>query len=450
MFFLVQRCVVPLRRRSFPVFPQLQESASSEAAIMKRTWLRVVLVVAGIAAGGLRADAGFHRLGHPHGVAKLTPVGFARVDGCCEPTCAAPGPRFVKEIVHEKQEVTCWKTVCEKVVEQKQIDCVRYETEKSFKEVEYTVCKPVWETRSRTVNYTVCKPVWETVTKEIPYTVCKPVYETREQCYTVCRPVYETRTKEIPYTVCKPVYETREQCYTVCKPVYETCTKEIPYTVCKPVYEERQETYTVCKPVKEVCTKEIPYTVCKPVWETRERDVCKTVCKPVHYTKTVKVCSGHWATEECEVPGPVIVKVIREPGCWTCDSCTGRRCYIPGKVCRIREQCPPRTVCKKVWVPTVSEKEVECVRWERETVVEKRCYKVCTMVREKCVKQVPVCVTRPVHYTKTIDVCRLVPKKVAYTVTRCVPKVVWREVACDPDCSADPACAAEPACGCDE
>jgi hypothetical protein len=41
----------------------------------------------------------------------MTPVGVARVDGCCEPTCAASGSRFVKEIVHEKQEVTCWKTV---------------------------------------------------------------------------------------------------------------------------------------------------------------------------------------------------------------------------------------------------------------------------------------------------------------------------------------------------
>ncbi len=41
------------------------------------------------------------------------------------------------------------------------------------------------------------------------------------------------------------------------------------------------------------------------------------------------------------------------------------------------------------------------------------CYKVCTMVREKCVKQVPVCVTKPVRSTRTIDVVRLVPKKVA-------------------------------------
>jgi hypothetical protein len=82
-------------------------------------------------------------------------------------------------------------------------------------------------------------------------------------------------------------------------------------------------------------------------------------------------------------------------------------------------------------------------------MVRAACTKVRTMVREKCVKQVPVCATKPVRSTKTIDVVRLVSKKVAYTVTRCVPKVVWREVACEPDCSADPGCAAEPACGCD-
>ena len=51
---------------------------------------------------------------------------------------------------------------------------------------------------------------------------------------------------------------------------------------------------------------------------------------------------------------------------------------------------------------------------------------------------------------KTVDVSRLVPKQVPYTVIRCVPKVVCREVDCDPDCAVDPGCAAEPACGCDE
>jgi len=67
-------------------------------------------------------------------------------------------------------------------------------------------------------------------------------------------------------------------------------------------------------------------------------------------------------------------------------------------------------------------------------VREDRCreetYKVCTMVKEQRTKQVPVCTTRPVHYTRTVEVVRLVPKKVATTVTRCVPKTVYREVPC--------------------
>ena len=50
------------------------------------------------------------------------------------------------------------------------------------------------------------------------------------------------------------------------------------------------------------------------------------------------------------------------------------------------------------------------------------------MVAEKCVKQVPYTVCKPVHYTKTIQVTRCVPKQVAYTVTRCCPKVVCKQV----------------------
>ena len=117
------------------------------------------------------------------------------------------------------------------------------------------------------------------------------------------------------------------------------------------------------------------------MWETREREVCRTVCKPVHFTKTVKVCSGRWETETCEIPGPVITRCVREPGCWVCDPCTGKKRYVPGEVRRIEEQCPPRTVTKKVWVPEVCEKEVKCVRYERVTLVEKQCYKVCKIGR---------------------------------------------------------------------
>jgi len=95
----------------------------------------------------------------------------------------------------------------------------------------------------------------------------------------------------------------------------------------------------------------------------------------------------------------VITRCIREPGCWECDPCTGKKCYRPGPVRKVEEQCPPRTICKKVWVPEVCEREVECTRWERETIVEKKCYKVCRMVSEQRVK------------TCSYQVCRMVPEE---------------------------------------
>jgi hypothetical protein len=55
-------------------------------------------------------------------------------------------------------------------------------------------------------------------------------------------------------------------------------------------------------------------------------------------------------------------------------------------------------------------------------------YKVCTLVKECRTRQVPVCKTFPVHYTKSIDVVRYVPTRVPYTVTRCVPTTICREV----------------------
>ena len=153
--------------------------------------------VATVLLSASKVDAAYCGLAnYQNGDSKVASVSFSKArKNCsrsegCEPSCAAPsccGPRLVKDVVYEKKQYTCYKTVCEKVVEQKEINCIRYEKEQCYRDVEYTVCKPVWETRTRTIPYTVCKPVYETRTKEIPYTVCKPVYETREQCYTVCQ-----------------------------------------------------------------------------------------------------------------------------------------------------------------------------------------------------------------------------------------------------------------------
>ena len=175
---------------------------------MNKIFVCAMMSVAMVLLSGSKVDAAYCGLAnYQHGATKVSSVSFSRARKNCshcedrEPSCAAPsgcGPRLVKDVVYEKKQYTCYKTVCEKVIEQKEINCTRYEKEQCFRDVEYTVCKPVYETRTRTIPYTVCKPVYETRTKEIPYTVCKPVYETREQCYTVCKPVYETSTKEIP------------------------------------------------------------------------------------------------------------------------------------------------------------------------------------------------------------------------------------------------------------
>ena len=104
------------------------------------------------------------------------------------------------------------------------------------------------------------------------------------------------------------------------------------------------------------------------------------------------------------------------------------------KVCKMVAEHQVRTCEYKVCTMVAEQHVKTCTSKVCKMVAEQcsreECYKVCTMVKEACTKQVPVCTTRPVHYTKTVDVVRMVPKKVAYTVTRCVPTTVCREVPC--------------------
>jgi len=75
------------------------------------------------------------------------------------------------------------------------------------------------------------------------------------------------------------------------------------------------------------------------------------------------------------------------------------------------------------------------------------------MVPEQRVRRVAYTVCKPVCYTKTVNCVKLVPKKVPYTVTRCVRRVVlkqvpvkvWTPVPREPKCCEAPK-ACEPAC----
>ena len=102
-----------------------------------------------------------------------------------------------------------------------------------------------------------------------------------------------------------------------------------------------------------------------PQQETRTREVVRYVTNPVNYTKTIQVNGGHWETVTEEVAGPVQRRTIREPGTWVWDASQCKCVYCPGE-CRVEcVQCPPKTICKKVWVPTCETKEINCVRYER-------------------------------------------------------------------------------------
>ena len=373
--------------------------------------------------------------------------------------------RFCRKVVYQDQQMTCYKTVYEKIPTAHKVTYCKYVPETRTKEVHYMAYKPVWETKVKTVTYNVCKPVWETKTKYVPYTVYKPQYEEKVRTWTEYKPVYETKTKHVAYTVCKPQWETRQHVYTVNKVVSEICQKTVPYTVCKAVPEKKTRTWTEYKTEFETRTKHVAYTVCKPQWEVKQRkytvyrpvcsiqtkEVAYTVCKPVPYQKTIQINCGRWERQCYQVPGPVVYKkvAVADPCAAACSDTGnggGAATYTPCKCKLVKVQCPPVTCYRKVWIPEVKEKVINCVKYvpqrctktvhysttKLEPEVRVQHYKVCKMVPEKQIKTVTyqVCKKVPVTRSCTYTVVRYVPEKRLKTVSYRVCKVVPERKVC--------------------
>jgi hypothetical protein len=272
------------------------------------------------------------------------------------------------------------------------------------------------------VEKTICCPTWVTETRTVK--CCEYRQEMREREVTVCQRIPET--KMVKKTVCQMVPETRYRtcCYTVSKPIL----KEVEVQVCVsvPVWREVQRTCCVMVPHQEK--------------RTGTRTVCK--CVPVVEKKTCTVDEGHWEEKMVEVP-------------CCCRICCRRSSNPCAKAC----ESPTKTVCKRVWVPNLVEKEIECTRYERvveqvpceytvtvcrpeqRTITEKVCEyktekqtrvitKVCGYECEKKTRQMAytVCVptTKEIEVPVTTYRCEEVTKKVQYPV--CVPVEVEREV----------------------
>jgi hypothetical protein len=284
-----------------------------------------------------------------------------------------------------------------------------------------TLYRTVWETTYHRQPVTRYRHVSKQVCQNVPYTYNVPHYETYSQTYTrpYYRPVYETQSRVVSYTTFHTVYESFTQVvpYTVYRPVYETHTAVHNYTTYRPQYD------TVSQPVA--------YTVYRTVHDTVMRPVPYTVCRKVPYTETIPIHSGCWQTYTEEVPGPVVTKCIQEPGCWEWDPCCCRCVYKPGPCRKVQVQCPPRKVCRRVWVPRVDYKEVTRCRLEYETHYKNVPYTVCRSVPEvrtsvqhyTVCRMIPEVHSRPYNYTVTRVIPETHTRVVPYTVARAVPQV---------------------------
>jgi hypothetical protein len=167
---------------------------------------------------------------------------------------------------------------------------------------------------------------------------------------------------------------------------------QIPYCTYKPVYEKH--------------VRQVPEVKYQCVTEYRNETRVSYVQEPVYTEKCVKVCGGHWEERTECIPGPIVTKCCRLPGTYVFDPCTCTTKYCPGEVVRQQYQCPPTTVTKKVWVPTVETKIVkEC---------KMVCKPVCTTVQVPCTKMVPYTTYRDCSYTT----CRMVAEQHCRTETR--------------------------------
>ena len=313
--------------------------------------------LADVCSRSLRLGSCWHR---QHGRGTAVRPGTAEWCPCSHQQDCHTVMKTVRCKVYEQQEITCNRTVYDRVCEDKVINVTRMVPETCRRKSAtrsasrcgkpatrcYTVCKPVWETKTRC--YTVCKPVWETTEGSLLHGLQAGVGNQDpllhrlqaglgnqdRDCYTVCKPVWETKTR--CYTVCKPVWETKTRCYTVCKPVWETHTRR-----------------KFATPSASRCGKPRPAA-------TRSASRCR---KPV----SVKICYHGRGAGSLHQDDPGAERSLgnrrrtKSPARSATSASASRHLdvgslhlpcvYMPGVRDTGCAKCPPIKCCKKVWVP---------------------------------------------------------------------------------------------------
>lgn len=134
---------------------------------------------------------------------------------------------------------------------------------------------------------------------------------------------------------------------------------------------------------------------------------------------------------------------------------------VPDRVCQevVYEEYE-RTAYKTVFEEVMEKKEVCTIKYVEETEDRPACCTVyepcmpdgcnpcapqqnCGMRQEQCIRKVPHAVYRPVCEKTTIEVPRIVEKRIPYTVTCLKPRIVSKEMpaaGCCPKCCCPAAC----------
>ena len=122
-----------------------------------------------------------------------------------------------------------------------------------------------------------------------------------------------------------------------------------------------------------------------------------SVCRPVTTVRQETVECGYYERQYITVPGPVVERRVRVP-VQECDLCGEEQprgllgcLHHKRKVtATVAVQCPPRTVCQRVWVSRPVTREVSETRYVRETMVRQVPVTQCRYVSEQRVESTPV------------------------------------------------------------
>jgi hypothetical protein len=195
-----------------------------------------------------------------------------------------------------------------------------------------------------------------------------------------------------------------QQCCTIMKTCQQTVYEEKLYTCYRTCYQPIWE-YKVVSGVRNVPQthyRDCIQIITRPVYKEVVRQVPCLISRPVEETRTIKICTGHWETQNmvCCEPDP------KDPS---------------AKPVKKIQQC-------RVWKLEMVEKQVPYTRFVTETVMSKDTHWEQVIETDRVVHRIPYTVIVQQEFQSTVPCVRYEARQVPFTYTRMEPRVVTVQV----------------------